>query len=69
MNSAEVNDPLTYSHNAFEQPIPAMKLKFITPKEIKKVVNYFKPKGSYGYDGIPLKILKLSVPYILSTLS
>ena len=35
-NSVDVNDPLTYLHNAFKQPIPAMKLKFITSKEIKK---------------------------------
>ena len=68
-NSVNVNHPLTYLHNTFEQPIPAMKLKFITSNEIKKVFNSFKPKGSYGYDGIPLKILKLSVPYILSPLT
>jgi len=68
-NPVDVNNPLTYLHNAFKQPIPAMKLKFITSKEIKNVVNSFKPKVSHGYDGILIKILKLSVPYILSPLT
>ena len=68
-NSVDVNDPLNYLHNAFKQLIPAMKLKFLTSKEIKNVVNSFKPKGSHGYDGIPIKILKLDVPYILSPLT
>jgi hypothetical protein len=52
-----------------KQPIPAIKLKFVTSKEIESVVNSFKPKGSHGYDGIPIKILKLRVPYILSPLT
>ena len=68
-NSADVNNPLNYLHNAFKQPIPAMKLKSITSNEIKNVVNSFKPKCSHGYDETPIKILKLSVPYILSPLT
>ena len=46
-----------------------MKLKSITSNEIKNVVNSFKLKGSHGYDEIPIKILKLIVPYILSPLT
>ena len=41
----------------------------VTSKEIENVVKSLKPKGSHGYDEIPTKILKLSVPYILSPLT
>jgi hypothetical protein len=69
VNSVDVNNPLNYLYNTFKQPIPAIKLKFVTSKEIENVVNSFKSKGSHGYDGIPLEILKQSVPYILSPLT
>ena len=41
----------------------------VTSKEIENVVKSLKPKGSHGYDEIPTKILKLSIPYILSPLT
>jgi hypothetical protein len=53
----------------FKQMIPAIKLKFVTSKEIENVVNSFKPKCFHGYHGILIKILKQSVPYILSPLT
>ena len=46
-----------------------MKLKFITSNEIRNVIISFKLKGSHGYDGIPIKILKLYIPYSLSPLT
>jgi hypothetical protein len=65
----DVNNSFSYLYNAFKQPIPAIKLKFVTSKEIESVVNSFKPKGCHGYDGINIKMLKLRVPYILSALT
>ena len=41
----------------------------VTSKETENVVKSLKPKGSHGYGAIPTKILKLSVPYILSPLT
>jgi len=46
-----------------------MKLKYITPKEIEKIIKSLKTKNSYGYDGIPMKILKVSIPFIISPLT
>jgi len=46
-----------------------MKLKFTTPKEIKKIIKSLKSKNSHGYDGIPMKILKVSTPFITSPLT
>jgi len=68
-NSIDVNDPLNYLYNAFNKPIPAINLKMVTSKEIENAVKSLKPKGSHGYDEIPTKILKLSVPYNLSPLT
>jgi len=41
-----------------------MKLKYTTPKEIEKIIKSLKSKNSHGYDGIPMKILKVSTPFI-----
>ena len=55
--------------NTFKQLIPSTKLKFVSPKEIEHVVSSLKMKESHGSDGISTKILKQSIPYILSTLT
>jgi hypothetical protein len=66
---AIVNNPLNYSHDGFKKMIPTIKFKFVLPKETEDVVNSLKMKDSYGYDGISTKILKQSVPYILSKMT
>jgi hypothetical protein len=63
------NNSLNYSYNVFKQPIPSIKLKFVSPKEIEDVVSSLKMKDSHGFDGIYIKILKLSIPYISSPLT
>jgi hypothetical protein len=40
-----------------------------TFKEIEQIINNFKTKDSCGYDQIFLRILKLSAPYISSSLN
>jgi len=62
------NNPLNYLYNVFKQPIPSLKLKFVSPKEIEDVSS-LKMKDCHGYDGISTKILKQSIPYILSPLT
>ena len=37
--------------------------------EIDKIIKSLKAKNSYGYDEIPIKILKLGAPFIISLLS
>jgi hypothetical protein len=46
-----------------------MKLKYTTPKEIESIIKSLKSKNSHGYDGIPIKILKVSKPFITSPLT
>jgi hypothetical protein len=46
-----------------------MKLKYTTPKEIEKMIKSLKSGNSHGYDGIPVKILKISTPFITSPLT
>jgi len=46
-----------------------MKLKYTTPKEIEKIIKSLKSKNSHGYDGIPMKILKVSTLLITSPLT
>jgi hypothetical protein len=40
----------------------------VTNKEIKDIIKLLKWKNSKGYDEIPLNILKISMPFILSPL-
>ena len=45
-----------------------MKIKYTTQKEIERIINSLKSKNSHGYDEIPMKILKVSTPFITSPL-
>jgi len=63
------NNPPNYLYNVFKEPIPSIKLIFVSCKEIEDVVSSLKTKDSHGYDGISTKILKLIIPYILSPLT
>ena len=46
-----------------------MNLKNITMHEIGKIINSLKSKDPSGYDGISSRILKISAPYVLSSLT
>ena len=48
-----------------------MTLKYTTPKELEKIIKSIKSKkkNSHRYDGIPMKILKVSTPFITSPLT
>jgi hypothetical protein len=56
-------------HKNFKLPCSNMKLKYITPKEIEKIIKSLKSKNSQGCDGIPMKILKVSTPFITPPLT
>jgi hypothetical protein len=43
-----------------------MKLKYTMLKEIKKIIKSLKSKNSHGYDGIHMKVLKVTTPFITS---
>ena len=52
----------------FIRPFPSINLTLTSTKEITDIVKSLKSKNSHGYDEISVKILKLSLPYIISPL-
>jgi Notch-like protein len=46
-------------------PINNLKYESVTSKEMKDIIKSLKNKKSYGYDEISMKILKLSMPFIM----
>ena len=62
-------NPIHSFHTNFKLPCSNMKLKYSTPKEIEKIIKSLKSKTSHGYDGIPMKILKVSTRFITSPLT
>ena len=54
---------------AFNKPYPSMECKCTTTKEIEQIIKSLITKNSYGYDEISTKILKISYPFISSTLN
>ena len=51
------------------ETFPQINLTPVTAKEIKNIINSLKWKNSSGYDEIPPRILKISIPYITSPLT
>jgi hypothetical protein len=45
-----------------------MNLKFVSSKEVEKIIKSLKTKNSSGYDGISTKLLKISSCFISSPL-
>jgi Notch-like protein len=55
-------------YSVFNKPFPHLNIAPVNAKEIKDIIRTLKWKNSYGYDEIPLKVLKISTPYIISPL-
>ena len=53
----------------FNRPLGQIDLTPVTTQEIKNIIRSLKWKTSSGYDEIPPKLLKLSLPYITSPLT
>jgi hypothetical protein len=72
-NDEHGNNPVTeylpFMHQAVSKNYPKILLKPTTPKEIENIIKSFAAKDSFGYDLIPLRIIKHSAPYISSPLS
>jgi len=59
---------LIYLGQNFTQSSPPLRLKNTTTHETSKIIQSRKCKGSYGYDEVSTRILKICAPYILSPL-
>jgi len=73
-NTHQANDmsknteALNNLYSVFNKPFPQFNMTPVNAKEIKDIIKTLKWKSSYGYDEIPLQILKISAPYIISPL-
>ena len=70
-NDERKNDISHYSYltNNFNNTFPNINWKHASTHEISKIIESLKSKNSCGYDEIPVKILKLSAPFITSPLT
>jgi Notch-like protein len=62
-------DTCNYLITNFNKTFSRINLKYATTYEINKILISLNTKNSYRYDEIPIKILKLSVPFIISPLT
>ena len=61
--------PLTYLCQIFNKSFPNIILTPVSSKEITEIIKSLKWKNSYGYNEIPTKLLKISLPFIMSPLT
>ena len=62
-------DPSNYLITNFDNTFSGINWIHATTYEINKILKSLKTKISYGYDEIPIKILKLSAPFIISPIT
>jgi len=67
-NMSTNSQAISKLYSVFNKPFPQLNLTLINAKEVKDIIRTLKWKSSYGYEEIPLKILKISAPYIISLL-
>jgi len=65
------NNPtaITNLFSVYKETFPQIQMASVTTKEIKDIIKSLPSKTSSGYDEIPLKILKISMPLITSPLT
>jgi len=61
--------PLQYSQNHFKKYGNIMKWKYVTTDQLEKIIKSLNLKNSHGYDGISNKLIKASLPFIISPLT
>jgi hypothetical protein len=76
VNKADSNHPnntaidfRSFMEQAISKNYPPISNKPSTVHEIEKIIYSFKTKDSHSYDQISVRVLKLSAPYISSTLN
>jgi hypothetical protein len=62
-------NPLYYLNQSYNAPFENIRWHYTSTAGIKKIIKTLKNKSSYGNDKIPVRILKISLPYIISPLT
>jgi hypothetical protein len=60
---------MKYLHQKIKPPVINLKLTPTNTNKISKIIKSLKNKSPHGYDEIPVKLLKISIPYIISPLT
>jgi hypothetical protein len=60
---------LVYLDHNFQHPYPKMNMCSTNTYEIQKIISAMKPKYSYGYDEVSIRVMKASTPFIVSPLT
>jgi Notch-like protein len=76
INTYTIKDTNPYIDNSMkhlnkhsDKSISNITWKYATTREMEKIVKSVKNTNSSGYDEIAIRLLKLSIPYIISPLS
>jgi hypothetical protein len=67
-NKNMTDNPLYYLNNMSNFNFEAIKWHYISTTEISKIIKSLKTKSSYEYDEISSRMLKASMPFIISPL-
>jgi hypothetical protein len=69
MYTLTLDPALNYLYKVFIGPFPCIQLAPVTSKEIKEMIKSLKCKNPHGYDEIPMRVLKISLPFIISPIT
>ena len=69
INNMDNTMPIHYLLQSFKSPFPDTELKLLLTREVQNIIKSLKLKNSHGYDEISTKLLKISSPFIISTLA
>ena len=61
--------PMHYLYQSYSCIYPSFKLMPLSTKDVGNIIKSPNTKNSHGYDEISTKLLKLSLPFILSPLT
>jgi hypothetical protein len=67
--SSSIDNSIMYLRNNSCKPFMKMKWKYTNTHEVEKIIKSMKTKDFYGYDEITSRILKASLPFVVSPLT
>ena len=62
-------NPIKYLFNSFKHPFPNIPWFYTSTGKIENIIESLKTKNSCGHNEIYIKILKISAPFIISSLT
>jgi hypothetical protein len=63
------SNPIQYLFNCFKNPFPNIKWFYTSTSETENTIKSLNTKSCCGYHEMPIKILKISAPFIIPPLT